>query len=111
MAEIIGLLILVIILVLPGIFSVGILAHEMYHYISHTKYSEAFCVSLNSDTHAFVLINSSETMDNFDYNLEEKNANKFSAIVTWTYTLLFLCTIIWILIIFIEYKSQKKKKR
>lgn len=56
------------------------------------------------------MINSSETLNKFDYYIEEKNANKFSAVVTWSYTLLFLCTIIWILIIFTEYKSQKKKR-
>mgnify|MGYP001580605216 CR=1 FL=1 len=44
LAGIAGLVILVTILVVPGIYAVGILAHETYHHLSHTKYSEAFCV-------------------------------------------------------------------
>lgn len=111
LAEIIGLIVLVLILVVPGIYAVGILAHEMYHYISHTNYSEAFCVSVNSDAHAFVLVNSNDTLDKFDYYLEEKRANRFSAIVTWSYTLVFLCTIIWIMIIFAECKANRKMKK
>jgi hypothetical protein len=108
LGQVITLLLMVLILVIPGIFSVGLISHEFYHYYKHSDYSQAFCFTVNDvETHAFVMVNSSAKIDQFDYNLEEKRANQFSTTITMIYTIISLMTIIWVVLIIVENKKSK----
>ncbi|MEA3378317.1 MAG: hypothetical protein U9Q69_01635 [Nanoarchaeota archaeon] len=111
LAQIIGLLVLLILLIIPGIFCVGVMSHELYHYKVHSDYSQAVCVSINQDVHAFVIVNHTGVPDQFDYDLEELRANKFSMLVTSFYAFLVLCTLIWIILIVAENKKLKRRKK
>lgn len=110
LAEVIGLVIMIVILIIPGIYAVGLLSHELYHYMQHSNYTQAFCVSVGNDSPAFVIVNHTSDIDQFDYEQEEKEAHRFSAIVTWFYTFIFLCTMIWLIIILIENRKIKINK-
>ncbi|RME55085.1 hypothetical protein D6777_01680 [Candidatus Woesearchaeota archaeon] len=86
------------ILIIPGIFAVGLLSHEFYHYAKHKIYAQAFCFSVNDDHHAFVLLNDTG-LNQKDYYLEEVKANNFAKYVTWTYTIIAILSLLWLILI------------
>ncbi len=107
----IGVLALLVLVLLPGIMSVQILAHEFYHVLNHREAAKSFCVDVNNPpylAHVEVMFPNETSMRTYmelDSDGEERLAWRFGHFVSCVYiffSLLAIFGIIWLVTVTVK---------
>ncbi|MBI4447455.1 hypothetical protein HY643_00595 [Candidatus Woesearchaeota archaeon] len=99
---IIILLTFIVIMVLPGILSVEVIAHELYHVYKNSQYAKEICVDINAPykSHVYLLFENGTTelsLASEEHKAEELMAERVGEIASIAYVFLSLVAIGWVI--------------